>query len=89
MQKIRSHNKKAVIIWCYGMIDMQAIPDFIARGIEEYKSEARDEKVYLLKLDSMEYLEELPEDKGSRGHPGPKTHKLAAEKLYKFIRELK
>ena len=88
LQKIRSHNKKAVIIWCYGMIDMQAIPDFIARGIDEYKAEAHDEKVYLLKLDSMEYLEELPEDKGSRGHPGPKTHKIAAEKLFKFIKEI-
>ena len=88
LKTIRSHNKKAVIIWCYGMITMNAIPEFISRGIDEYKAEARDDKVYLLKLDSMEYVEESLEDKGSRGHPGPKTHRLAAEKLYKFIKDL-
>ena len=79
LKTIRSHNKKAVIIWCYGMITMNAIPEFISRGIDEYKREANDNKVYLLKLDSMEYVEESLEDKGSRGHPGPKTHRLAAD----------
>ena len=88
LKTIRLHNKKAVIIWCYGMITMEAIPDFISRGINEYKSEACDEKVHLLKLDSMDYVEESLEDKGSRGHPGPRTHRLAAEKLYRFIKDL-
>ena len=77
-----------ILTRCLGMITMEAIPEFIARGIDEYKNEANDNKVYLLKLDSMDYVEELLEDKGSRGHPGPKTHKLAAEKLCKFIKGL-
>ena len=29
----------------------------------------------------MEKVEKNVEDKGSRGHPGKKVHKLAAEKL--------
>ena len=70
------------------MITMNAISDFIARGIDDYKRETNDDKVYLLKLDSMEYVEESLEDKGSRGHPGPKTHRLAADKLYNFIKSL-
>jgi len=36
----------------------------------------------------MSEVEITEEDKGSRGHPGPKTHKLAAEKLTKFIKAL-
>lgn len=86
---IRKHNPKAKIIWSYGMIKMEAINEYIESGLNEYKMEFKDDEVYILKLDSMEDLEKSDEDKGSRGHPGAKTHKMAAEKLYNFITMLK
>ena len=88
LKKIREHNPEAGIIWCYGMIKLKFVPEFISRGIADYKAETGDEKVYLLPLDSMEDVEVAREDKGSRGHPGPKTHRLAAQKLYDFIENL-
>lgn len=56
-------------------------------GIEEYKTISGDKNVYTLEFDSMD-LETEDEDKGSRGHPGPKTHKLGAKKLAEFIKTL-
>ena len=88
LKNIRSHNPEAKIIWTYGMLKLVAVPEYITAGIEEYKTECGDKNVFLLELDSMEDLEVNPEDKGSRGHPGPKTHKAAAEKLFKFIKGL-
>ena len=46
------------------------------------------ENIHILELDSMEDVEKTYEDKGSRGHPGKKVHKLAAEKLEKLIEKL-
>ena len=68
------------------MIKLQLVPPLIQYGIEEYKYESGDKNVYTCELDPMEDVEKFDEDKGSRGHPGPKTHKLAAEKLYAFIK---
>ena len=36
----------------------------------------------------MEDVEHTVYEKGSRGHPGPKTHCLAAEKISDFIKSL-
>lgn len=88
LKNIRKHNAEAKIIWTYGMIKLSALPECISAAIEEYKKESSDKNVYLLELDSMEDLEVNLEDKGSRGHPGPKTHRMAAEKLFKFIKGL-
>lgn len=51
-------------------------------------SASGDMNVYALELESMDDIEKNPEDKGSRGHPGPLTHKKAAEKIYDFIKTL-
>ena len=83
---IRRNNPKAIIIWCWGMIKLKLVPPLILIGVEEYMFESGDEKVYTLELDSMEDVEILDEEKGSRGHPGPKTHRLAAIKLSDFIK---
>ncbi len=88
IKNIRSHNSEAKIIWTYGMLKLDIVPDYIKAGIEEYKKESADNNVFMLELDSMEELEVNLEDKGSRGHPGPKTHRMAAEKLFKFIKGL-
>ena len=83
---IRRNNPNAIIIWCWGMIKLKLVPPLIQVGIEEYIFESQDKKVYTLELDSMEDVEKEDEDKGSRGHPGPKTHKLAALKIIDFIK---
>ena len=47
-----------------------------------------DMNVYPLELEGMDKLEKSDEDKGSRGHPGPLTHKKAAERIFNFIKTL-
>jgi len=88
LKNLRLHNPSAKLIWTWGMIKLNILPEYIKKGLEDYKKESGDKKVFLLELDPMEELEVLPEDKGSRGHPGPKTHKMAAEKIFRFIEEL-
>ena len=88
LTEIRRYNPKAKIIWTWGMFSLDIVPALIQKGIKEYMSETSDMKVYALELDSMDKIEKNPEDKGSRGHPGPLTHKKAAEKIYDFIKTL-
>ena len=88
LKNIRKHNPKAKIIWTWGMIKLKAIPPYILKGLEEYKTESGDNSVYSLEFDAMEDVEKLPEDKGSRGHPGPLTHYLASKKLTALIKSL-
>ena len=85
---VRKNNPEAVIIWCWGMIKLDVIPPLIQQGVEDYMRETDDTRVCTLELDSMEMLEKLAEDKGSRGHPGPKTHRLAAVKITDLIKKL-
>ncbi len=86
--EIRKHNPKAKIIWTWGMLSLDIVPALIQKGIKEYMSASGDMNVYALELESMDDIEKNPEDKGSRGHPGPLTHKKAAEKIYDFIKTL-
>lgn len=83
---IRKNNPKAIIIWCWGMVKLELVPPLIQYGVEEYMFESGDKKVYTLELDSMEEVEKTDDEKGSRAHPGFKTHKLAANKLCNFIK---
>ncbi len=46
-----------------------------------------DKNIFTLEFESMD-SEVEEEDKGSRGHPGPKTHRLATEKLCQVIKAL-
>ncbi|MBR1639936.1 MAG: hypothetical protein IJ688_11170 [Treponema sp.] len=88
LKLIRKNNPDAVIIWCWGMIKLDIVPPLIQTAVEEYMKESGDKRVCTLELDSMEAVEKLAEDKGSRGHPGPKTHRLAAMKLCDLIKKL-
>ena len=82
---IRSHNPCAKIIWIWGLLKLYVVPELIQKGVNEYKAQSSDKDVYTLELESIDELEKLPEEKGSRGHPGAKTHQAAAEKIFKFI----
>ena len=86
--EIRRYNASAKIIWTWGMIPIDKVPALIQKGIEEYKREKNDNFVYALELESMAKLEKSDEDKGSRGHPGPLTHKKAAQRIVDFIKKL-
>ncbi len=85
---IRSHNPNAKILWCWGLLKLQVVPGLIQKGVEEYKSESGDKNVYTLELESIDELEKTPEEKGSRGHPGMKTHRAAALKIVELISKL-
>ncbi|BDC93888.1 SGNH/GDSL hydrolase family protein [Treponema bryantii] len=86
--EIRQNNPRAKIIWTWGMLSLDIVPALISKGVEEYKSESGDKAVYTLELESIDALEKCDEDKGSRGHPGPITHKKAAQRIVDFIRGL-
>ena len=86
--EIRRYNPKAKIIWTWGMMPIDIVPALIQKGLKEYIKESGDKNVYALELEGMNKLEKSDEDKGSRGHPGPLTHKKAAERIFDFIKSL-
>lgn len=88
LKNIREKNPESKIVWVWGMIRLKTVPPILQEAVSEYKKETGDYQVYALELSAMEDVEKTEEDKGSRGHPGPKTHRLAAEKLTAFLQSL-
>lgn len=88
LTEIRKNNPSAKILWCYGMIKLDVVPLLINAAVKKYKEISGDKNAWTLELDSMEDVEFSDDDKGSRNHPGIKTHKLAAEKITKFLQTL-
>lgn len=75
---IREKNPSSQIICVLGMMGDELYP-----AIEETVKEIGDKKIHALRLDGQ-----LPEDgTGSEKHPNFVTHKKAAEKLIKMIKE--
>ena len=85
---IRTHNPNAKILWCWGMLRLQTVPALIQKGVEEYKAATGDKNVFTLELDSLDELEKTPQEKGSRGHPGLKTHQHAAQKIASLLQRI-
>ena len=83
---IRSHNPSAKILWCWGLLPLRTVPALIQKAVDEYKAATGDKNVYTLELDSLDELEKTPQEKGSRGHPGYKTHQTAASKIASLLR---
>ncbi|MCR5764253.1 MAG: SGNH/GDSL hydrolase family protein [Treponema sp.] len=88
LKSIHNKNPDAKIIWAWGMINIDIAPELIKKGIEKFKADTNENSVFTLVFDPMEKLELTEEDKGSRNHPGPATHKAAAEKLAEFIKKI-
>lgn len=88
LNEVRSHNPGAKIIWCWGILKLQLVPELIQEGISEYKKENGDNAVYTLELEDMTEIEKCDEDRGSREHPGLLAHKKAAEKIVEFISKI-
>lgn len=85
LKVIREKNQKAKICWIWGMIDVDAVQRYLEAGVYIYKKDTGDTNVDTMLLPSMS-LERTDFDKGSRGHPGPLTHRLASEKLIDYIK---
>lgn len=87
LSEIRINNPDAKIIWATGFMQIPEVMEFIYKGIEQYRIISGDKNIFTLEFESMD-SEVEEEDKGSRGHPGPKTHRLATEKLCQVIKAL-
>ena len=81
LYQIRKNNPSAKILWVWGMLKLDKIPAILQNAMEDYKKESGDQNVFSLELDAMEDVENHLLDKGSRWHPGPKTHELASKKI--------
>lgn len=80
--KLRKYNKKASIIWVYGMIGIELMPA-IYRAVDAYRKRTGDKKVTAFQLpDTTE------ETVGSRSHPGKLSHEKAAKELTGYLKQL-
>ena len=85
LKVIRQNNPISEICWIWGMIGIGIVSESIKKGILDFKNETGDDRISFIELPSMEENEKNLWDKGSRGHPGPETHRLACEKLVSYI----
>lgn len=76
---IRTHNPKAQIVWCYGMIGGQ-LGSTLARAVERFAREQQDSRCHFLALPEV-----TAATMGSRLHPGIGCHQLAAQTLSDFL----
>lgn len=79
--KLRRYNKKAQIIWAYGMLGIEMMPA-IYRAVDSYIEKTGDRKVSVFQLPST-----TEETIGARNHPGVLAHKKAAEQLAEYIKQ--
>lgn len=80
--KLRKYNKKAHIIWVYGMLGIEVMPA-IYRAVDTYTRKAGDKKVSVFQLPNT-----TKETVGARSHPGILAHEKAAKVLMEYIKEV-
>lgn len=81
LSKLRKHNKKAHIIWAYGMLGIPMMPS-IYRAVDSYRNTTGDKKVSVFQLPDT-----TDETVGSRSHPGALSHEKAAKELTGYIKQ--
>lgn len=84
LKTIREKNPDAHIICALGIMGQDLCPAVEAL-VKDYKTETKDEKISYLKFDNQNAADGIAAD----WHPSEKTHTKAADKLVKFIQELK
>ena len=77
---LRKHNKKAHIVWCYGMLGYD-LSNGITEAINKYRSDYNDHNVAYLQLPNTT-MERL----GAHMHPGVKSHEIASEVLVDYLK---
>ncbi|MCL2719133.1 MAG: GDSL family lipase [Lachnospiraceae bacterium] len=79
---IRKNNKKAYIIWAYGMVG-QGLTFAISNAVYKYQTDANDMKTVFVQLPDT-----TNETVGSLLHPGEKSHRRAADVLIDCLRKV-
>ena len=82
LQKLRSYNTKAKLLWVYGMLGTPML-EAIKESIERYKVQSGDIGIELLVLPDT-----TDETVGARQHPGILAHHLAAQIITKWLRKM-
>ncbi len=80
--KLRKYNKKANIIWVYGMIGIPLMPA-IYRAVDSYTRKTGDRNLSIIQLPKT-----TDQTVGSRNHPGTLSHERAAKVLAEYIKEI-
>lgn len=80
--KLRKYNRKAHIIWVYGMLGLQLMP-YIYRAVDSYVKSTNDRMISVFQLPNT-----TSETVGARSHPGLLAHEKAARELTEFIKEI-
>jgi hypothetical protein len=80
VKKVRGYYPKAHILWVYGMLGY-GISQNIGRAITKYTEETGDTNVAYLTLPNT-----LPDELGSRMHPGLKSHEKAASMIASYLK---
>ncbi|MBO7123061.1 MAG: hypothetical protein J6V90_07265 [Treponema sp.] len=79
LQKIRQHNPKAKIVWCYGMIG-HILEKQIERAVDAYKKQSGDKDVQYILLPEIDM-----EKTGALSHPTEAQQQEAADYLRSHI----
>lgn len=80
---VRKNNPSAQIVFAYGMCSFDLGKDLM-KCVKKFAKETSDSKIHFVKLNSMSLEKE--DEKGSRGHPGPVTHRRAAQKISSLLK---
>jgi len=82
LTKLRKYNKKAHIIWAYGMLGMPMMAA-VYHAIDVYTKKTGDKKVSVIELPNT-----TEETLGARSHPGMLSHENSAKVLTTYIKEI-
>ena len=77
-RQVRRHNPGARILWAYGLCG-QSAAETIREAVSAYRAESGDFNCDFLLLPDAD-------ENGSRQHPGPAAHRIAAEFLASQLR---
>lgn len=77
---LRKNNPEAHIIWVYGMLGYN-LTMVLTEAVNMYRAESKDMKVSFINLPNT-----VGEGYGAHGHPGVKSHEIAAEVLTDYIK---
>lgn len=78
--KLRKYNKKAHIIWAYGMLGIAMMPA-IYRAVDTYTKTTGDKNISVFQLPNT-----TEETVGARSHPGLLSHENSARMLSEYIK---
>lgn len=82
LRELRRCNPSAKLVWAYGMIDGPLSP-VLENAVMRYRRETGERDAYYLSLPAV-----TDETIGSRQHPGPLCHQIAARTTAEFLQSI-